>query len=226
VLVYHNLKRWRSQFDTPLAGPVLGGVVAVLLLFYLARQRAVPRMVFAAGFAASALEMVVLLGFQVLYGALYQQVGLVVTVFMGGLAGGALVATRRTQGETSGSINKVRLLALGIALVAATMPWVLPHLGALDLVLASPVPGQAAILGLTFLLAALVGAQFACASAAEPAEVSATASGLFSADLLGAALGALLVSAWLIPVLGVTTVCLLTAGLNVAACGTLARKLK
>ena len=46
------------------------------------------------GFAASALEVVLLLGFQALYGSLYRQVGLVVTVFMGGLAVGAWRAQR------------------------------------------------------------------------------------------------------------------------------------
>ena len=48
-------------------------------------------------------------------------------------------------------------------------------------------------------------------------EPAAAAAALYSADLAGAALGALLVSALLIPLLGVTTVCLLTAGLNIAA---------
>ena len=57
--------------------------------------RAIPRVVFASGFAASALEVVLLLGYQALYGSLYRQVGLVVTVFMAGLAVGAW-RTQRT----------------------------------------------------------------------------------------------------------------------------------
>jgi predicted membrane-bound spermidine synthase len=64
-----------------------------------------------------------------------------------------------------------------------------------------------------------VGAQFPLAAAADPAEAAATASRLYTADLAGASLGALLVSTLLVPVLGVTAVCLLTAGLNAAAAG-------
>jgi len=48
-----------------------------------------------------------------------------------------------------------------------------------------------------------------------PAAVAA--SRLYTADFVGAALGAFLVSAWLIPALGVAGVCWVTAGLNVWA---------
>jgi len=44
--------------------------------------------------------------------------------------------------------------------------------------------------------------------------VTATAARLYTADYVGAALGALLVSTLLIPVIGVVAVCLLAAGLN------------
>jgi predicted membrane-bound spermidine synthase len=44
---------------------------------------------------------------------------------------------------------------------------------------------------------------------------AATASRLYTADFVGAFLGALLSSAFLIPLIGVMGVCLLTAGLNV-----------
>ena len=70
---------------------------------------------------------------------------------------------------------------------------------------------------ITFLLAALVGAQFPLAAAASSGDATPVAARLFSADLVGAALGALLVSAWLIPVAGITAVCLPTAGLNLGA---------
>ena len=98
ALYYYHLRHWLSQFAAPGVlpyGRVLGGALALLLAAYLARLRAVPRIIFAAGFAASGLEVVLLLAFQVLYGSLYQQVGLVVTVFMAGLAAGAWWANRR-----------------------------------------------------------------------------------------------------------------------------------
>jgi spermidine synthase len=237
TLYYYHLRYWLSQFA--FHGGLLGGGLLILLAAYLWRLPAVPRVVFASGFAASALEVVLLLGYQTLYGSLYRQVGLVVTVFMAGLAAGAWWANRRMDfsprligwsGLTSRRSSALRstrstfpptqilaLLALALAVLAALLPVVLRQLGHLDAAIGTPLAGQGVVLLATFILAILVGGQFPLASAADPGEPAATASRLYTADLVGAALGALLVSMLLIPLLGVTVVCLLTAGLNLAA---------
>jgi len=44
--------------------------------------------------------------------------------------------------------------------------------------------------------------------------VSQTAAALYNADLIGACIGAILVSALLIPLLGIVKVCALVAGVN------------
>ena len=59
--------------------------------------------------------------------------------------------------------------------------------------------------------------EFPVASRAEAAGGAATASRLYEADLVGACLGAWLASTLLIPLLGVTLVCVVTAALNGAA---------
>ncbi len=74
---------------------------------------------------------------------------------------------------------------------------------------------QLAIPALTFLLALLVGAAFPLAGQIEFHRPAATAAKLYTADFMGACLGALLASTLLIPLLGVTAACLLTAALNV-----------
>ena len=79
--------------------------------------------------------------------------------------------------------------------------------------------GRIAIPLLTLLLAVLVGMQFPLAARIDFHGPAATSARLYTADYLGAALGALLVSTLLIPVLGVFVVCFLTAGLNLAAAG-------
>ena len=224
ALYYYYLRHWLSQFNVH-AG-LLGGVLLVLLAVYLFRLRPVPRVIFASGFAASALEVVLLLGYQVLYGSLYRQVGLVVTVFMAGLAAGAGRANRRLalgngaaapRSSSLGPSRSIILLSGGVAVLAGLLPFLLPLLGRIDAFAGSALAGQGIVLLLTLLLAALVGGQFPLAGAVEAGDVAATASRLYTADLVGASLGALLVSALLIPLLGVTTVCLLTAALNLAA---------
>jgi predicted membrane-bound spermidine synthase len=61
----------------------------------------------------------------------------------------------------------------------------------------------------------LVGAQFPLANRQQFDGTAAGASRLYTADFVGASLGALLASTLLIPVIGVTGVCLLTAALNI-----------
>ncbi len=77
----------------------------------------------------------------------------------------------------------------------------------------------AAIPAMTLLLAILVGMEFPLAGKVGFQEVAATAARLYTADYIGAALGALFVSTLLIPVMGVTAVCLMAAGLNLFAAG-------
>ena len=79
---------------------------------------------FASGFAASALEIVLLLAFQVLCGSLYHQVGVIVTVFMLGLALGAWLINRLTHLAETGLV----LLAWAIAAYAVLLPLALPLL--------------------------------------------------------------------------------------------------
>jgi predicted membrane-bound spermidine synthase len=69
---------------------------------------------------------------------------------------------------------------------------------------------------LTLVLATLVGMQFPLANRLEFDGTAAGASRLYTADFVGAFLGALLTCTLLIPVIGVVGVCLVTAGLNVA----------
>ena len=92
ILYYYHLRYWMSQFQVRFG--VLEGVLAVLLVVYLVRLRPVPLVIFCGGFAASALEVVLLLAFQVLFGSLYYQVGLIVTMFMLGLVIGATLIGR------------------------------------------------------------------------------------------------------------------------------------
>lgn len=207
VLCHYSLRHWLSQFALP--SWALGAVLATVLAVYLIRLPTAPRVLFASGFAASTLELVLLLAFQIFYGSLYRQVGLVVTAFMAGLAFGAWRTTRPTAADVAG--RRLAHLAFAVAAVAALLPLLLPRLAGWG-----DLAGQGAMLLATFVLAAIVGAQFPLAAAASDGEPAPVAARLFSADLIGAALGAWLASAWLIPAAGITTVCLLTAGLNLA----------
>ena len=70
---------------------------------------------------------------------------------------------------------------------------------------------------MALLLAVIVGLEFPLAARADFQQVTATAARLYTADYIGAALGALLVSTLLIPLMGVVAVCWLAAALNVVS---------
>ena len=215
ILYYYQLRYWMSQFRFRFG--LLEGALLVLLAVYLVRLRPVPLAVFATGFAASALEVVLLFGFQILYGSVYRQMGLIVTMFMLGLGLGSLGMTRALPRR--GRASLAWLLA-ALALYAACLPLALVGLGRLGAEM-TPAASQVAVPLLTLLLAVLVGMAFPLAAKLDFQGVAATASRLYTADYVGACLGALLVSTLLIPLLGVATVCLLTAGLAIWSAGLL-----
>jgi spermidine synthase len=209
ILYYYHLRHWMSQFNLRF-GLLQAGLLG-LLGYYLVRLRGSAFVLFASGFAASALEMVLLLAFQVLCGSVYHQVGVIVTVFMAGLALGALVANRLSN-FGGGSLS---LLALAIAAYASLLPFLLPLLNRMGGSAASLALVKAVVAVLTLGLAVLVGMQFPLANRLEFDGTVAGASRLYTADFVGACLGALLACTLLLPLIGVVGVCLLTAALNV-----------
>ena len=228
VLYYYHLRHWMSQFN------VRFGLIQVLLLlllgFYLIRLRGSAFVLFASGFAASALEVVLLLAFQILCGSVYHQVGVIVTVFMAGLALGASLVNRHSSSRSlrqtaltngrwqmaNGRFGSLSLLALLIAAFALVLPLILPLLNCLGGSAPSLFLVKSIVALLTLILAVLVGMQFPLANRLEFDGTIAGASRLYTADFIGAFLGALLACTLLIPLIGVGGVCLLTAVLNLA----------
>lgn len=223
-LYYFHLRHWASQFNSIPNWLLI--LLCVGTAVYILRLRHVARLIMASGFAASALEVILLLAVQTLIGSVYRQVAWVVTIFMAGLALGAWMATRqvdealpspvRAPGGEGGKKKKVRarLCALGLCVAgfAALVPVLLPALARLNALSAGSLVAQLIILLLAFCLAGMVGAQFPLANAIETAEYPAAA--LYAADFVGASLGALATSAWLLPMLGASGICWITAGLN------------
>ena len=239
MLYYYHLRHWMSQFT--LSFGALQAALLLLLLVYLIRLRGPALALFASGFAGSALEVVLLLAFQVLCGSVYHQVGVIVTVFMAGLAVGAVWANRAPinleEGRAGGPQHAAAArsesapyqrqarclchLAFAIAALALLLPALLFSLNRLSSAVPAFVVIQAVIALLTLLLAVLVGAQFPLANCLQFDGTATGASRLYTADFVGASLGALLASTLLIPLIGVTGVCLLTAALNALAGGVL-----
>ena len=164
-----------------------------------------------------AFDLLVIFAFQAFYGYVYQQIGLLVTAFMAGISLGGLIMTRRVERIEKG---KSLLMRLEGAIAAC---WLLFPIVLAILYAQAGRPGVSAAVGpilliLNTLAGFLVGMEFPLASKmylrASPSE---TAGILYASDLLGAFLGALLVSAMLLPALGVLETCLLVAVLKLGS---------
>ncbi|TVQ35427.1 MAG: spermine synthase [Wenzhouxiangella sp.] len=202
--------------------PVIGLLSLMLLLRLLGkrgqsapdRRLAVGIAVFTTGMATMAMQIALLFAFQSQYGFVYEMIGLIVALFMAGLASGTLFAQTRIKQRSS-----LRLLAwvqAGIAVFALGIAWVLP--------LGSQLPGEAATFlffaGLTFISGLLNGIDFPLATEAFRAHnrrAERSAGLVYGIELAGACIGAALASVIVAPIMGVVACCLLAAIANATA---------
>jgi spermidine synthase len=225
VLYHLHLRHWASQFEGRAAWWMV--LLATAAVIYVARLRGEATVIFASGFAGSALEIILLLAMQILGGSLYWQIAWVITIFMAGLAVGAWAATRWLEKThtVSGQLKPLKhrepkqvlfILALGVSAFALLLPGFLQVLTGLSPLYLGQFASLGSILLYAFGLAVLVGALFPIANAQAGAEPHAAAR-LYTADFMGASLGALLTSGWLIPLMGVAGASYTAGGLNLIA---------
>lgn len=227
ILYFLHLRHWLSEFGVRRDVLAFGlATVGGLFLLGLALLRPATMAVAAAGFSGSALAVVLLLGLQVIGGAVYREIGLLFASFMAGLALGAHLGNRPLLHPGTGPAGTPlpRLLALavgGLAVASALLPLALQGLGRWATAAAAVAGPSVGLYLLTLMVATAIGATFPLAAGIGAGPPTARAATLYAFDYAGAAAGALLASAWLIPVAGLTATCLLCALLNVAAAGRL-----
>jgi spermidine synthase len=218
IAYYLDVAFWSSQFHPgsrgvfdflagiPFAGLVwgLGITLAVLVLGARGRPRLAAGCCTAStGFNMIAAEMLLLLGFQALYGYVYQQLALLIAAFMAGMALGSWLALRRPA--------PARMVWLGITqLLVAAAPLVLAGLMAAMPVKAAAFSAAAVVCGM------LGGFEFPLASRVFFAPEEKRFGALYALDLAGSSLGAILIGAWLVPVFGFFKTGLLAAMLGLA----------
>ncbi len=158
-------------------------------------------MVAVAGFAGMVLETILLLHYQAMSGVLYQDIGLLLTSFMAGLAAGALIMAK-LPAHLGSSRSAGSVILAAFALQSVLVAWQTAGSGAASLV---------AVGGMLACAGALVGALFAFASLRTNGDQVRAIGPLYAADLTGGAAGAVAGSLVLIPLAGLVTSSLLTA---------------
>ena len=177
-----------------------------------ARRAAVPAAVAVVGATGIVGELALILAYQVAFGNLYARIGLMVAGYMVGLAaGGAWMAWRPLRAPMLLAwLQRILAAAMVLLWLAAARVGVAWLPGSLEPLF----PLAVAALGL------VAGLHFPAAVATRPVQGDGRrrgVGGLYAADLIGAALAALLASAVAIPVLGVPAVLALLALANAGA---------
>jgi spermidine synthase len=175
---------------------------------------AVALAVAAQGFVEISLEILIIFGFQVVYGSAYLELALIVGAFMAGLAAGGLLPRREAPGRYAQRL--IDILAYAIILTFA-LP---PAFYLLSRWAAAPVAVLHVVFGaLAFGAGLCGGAQFVVALRAWGERGAGV---LYGTDMLGSAAGAAVTAVILVPALGIGKAAMAVAALAAAVMAALA----
>ncbi|MDI6782912.1 MAG: fused MFS/spermidine synthase [bacterium] len=201
---------------------ILIGILVVLVILLLkrksVRQQRVPPITVAAstGLVGITLALVFVYAFQAIYGYVYQWVGLIIAIFMFGLAGGSFLGTKLVDRNPRRKLILAELSIFGFCLLIPFM---------LNLMKEQ----ESAIFGLpmlTLIIGFMVGFEFpVCVAAYQNQEVRSqrsevrkeTGGLIYASDLLGSAVGALIAAVVLLPLFGILTTVYLMALLKIGS---------
>jgi spermidine synthase len=148
-----------------------------------------------AGLCGMVLETILLLRYQSESGVLYQDIGLLLTLFMLGLTAGAGAVARWGNKDSAGGVHFARMTMATLLSFAA-----LSFLTAWS-VSAGGMSGMWTVGAALFACGAMVGAVFGFAGFSAGSDGPGVGA-LYSADLVGGCIGSLAASLWLIPIGG------------------------
>lgn len=190
---------WFTQYAS---SPVLLiGLIMVLGALYFILISREEFVLFSTGCLTMGTEILVIFAFQIFFGYIYYQIGLIVTVFLAGLLPGAFFGERlRKQGRKVLLATDGILIVLLLGFIAAVYT------------LGDRLPSEA-FLVFGFAVSATCGCQFPVALYLRGSGQKAAVQS-FSADLIGAAGGTLVTSVVLIPYAGILWTAFALAGIK------------
>jgi len=187
-LVRILLDEWFSIFSTsPVLFVLILSVINIVYFFFISKEEFV---LYTTGGFTMGTEILVIFAFQIFFGYIYLQIGLIITVFLAGILPGAF------YGEYLRKRGKQILVFTDMMLIALMMLFI----GGITL-FSNHLSGNV-FLAFGFVVSLVCGCQFPVAlhlqGGTKPAAIK-----MFSADLIGAAYGTLVTSILLIPFAGI-----------------------
>jgi spermidine synthase len=237
IAYYFNLVLWSKQFNgdssrwfqiaarvkftvvlaVALALSLLSAALAALLHGRARRARSASACCMAAtGFTLIALQIVLLLAFQSIYGYVYYQLAILIGLCMAGISFGSWLSVRRTLVSDRPPCRALATNQILLALSAPVLIFVVAMLARISGVATTWLATDIVFPALAALAGILGGYQFPTATQIY-LHGSSGRSGrgtLYAIDLLGGCAGALLLSTYLIPVFGFWKTAWLCAAIN------------
>jgi spermidine synthase len=207
------LKQWMARFQ--INAWLIPLILLLLMVLSLILLGPLNLGLFTGGFTASGLEFILLIWFQVIFGYVYQMTGVIFALFMAGLALGSWFMGNKFRNKTFKGFLVIQAIIAGFALMIAILLKVIPT-GF------SGVAISGMILVLVLMAGLFTGIQFSLSAFLRKTSVLKSSGESFSVDLLGSAIGILLVSIYFVPLLGLPFTAVMLAGMNILAIGIMA----
>jgi len=180
-------------------------IPVILLLIPLFFIRSVAAGMYITGFTASSFEILIIFTFQTFYGYVYAAIGIIIAIFMGGLALGSIYGNRLT-------VTRKHFVTAQVLLVLYAL--LFPLFWDLQKATGNSYAGLFLFFLITILLSAITGFQYVVGTKLLPGSSTGTAPLLYAVDLIGSSLGAIVISVILLPMIGVVYSCIMIAGFN------------
>jgi spermidine synthase len=206
VLYHELLSYWLSQFKGSYWWMAFFAGALALIVFF--RGNTSSKAMFLTGFSASGMEIILLFGLQVFFGNIYLFTSFVFTGFMLGLAGGSFF------GKSIKSRPEKNYLSITQVLIGVFVAVTSVSLFSSEMTELAPALVYALYLTATVLIGGLTGFQFTQVSLKSSGNYSEISGKTYSYDLFGSAMGAITITIYLMPRLGIVSSVLIIAFVN------------
>jgi spermidine synthase len=206
VLYRQQLNYWLSHFKGSYwSFAVLAGALGLLVFI----AGSIPsKAMFIAGFSASAIEILLLFGLQIYFGNIYLLTSFVFTSFMAGLVAGSFFGKSLKISKARDYLS-INLIITGIFSAVIALMLFAPSMSAF-----APSIIYSIYFAATFAIGCLTGLQFTLASLNRMDSFAKISAKTYSYDLFGSALGALVITLYLVPKTGIVASVLAISFLN------------
>lgn len=238
--VFFNLSYWNALFSPYLTGIfkwfeefhltftiikiILITIILSIIFIKMPRhsRHAVTYSIFTTGLTGMIFSLALIFTFQTFYGYLYHQIGLLVAVFMSGIASGSFFITNRFDRMKNDSLLFLNT-EIAIILFSTLFPFVflMPSQYLENRIVYLILYG--AVLVMSFLSGMFTGIQFPLAvkiyldNPSKKGKLGQTAGLLYGADLFGGFFGGLLGGVFLLPLLGLKETCFMMALIKISS---------